>query len=720
MIHKSALIACGKSTASAFMMMLIVFSTVMAIPGSPAANAQETDPKVWSMALVTVQFDDLRHNGNLFDPEKATSSFKSFYDINSYGRLKWNVTISPSWNTLEKSSKDYNITCRLDGDNPNASTHEFIIDALRAASKDLDLAGFDYAMIVYPKYSSVDEQGCTLPSRSWKVDGVEYDFTLSIVRESASYSWLNDNLWVMEHQAGHFLGLPDLYTYDDGKTPPAWDIMGWPPGKHNSTMLGAWSKMKLGWIDEKNIKTIGYGEHETVTLDALGKTPSRTAVVKVPVTSDHYYLLETRLKIGADAYLPADISPGVVITEVKENLDVGKVTWVGSQNRVANHFAEEIKDIAFLEGDEFSNYLVGSIKIKSKTSDSYVVEIDRSTVYPQFLGGIYDHNGIQMVIPDGWKSKVVGWDIFLAKDIPYQGIARFRDSVMSIRIIDPGDGLEDYHTNPLFDKVECKPLSLTYLEVNQAKARETTIRCYPLDSSSDFRPHLAKTYVFSFEELVQGKPVERVLSLTYASDSPLFYATYLHAFEELVASLRLEAGTDIRELDNSATRIREQIQKVTLTNSTIDFPLLTNSRISNFKFDHDASRITFKAFVGDLNGITRIEYDSLLKAPYWIRVDGENASSFLKIEDRIAGKEFVQLFHHVGTNEIMITGIGTVLPVRPVQQDDSAVMEEEKPVETIPENERPVEVTFVRPLPENLSLHPPMSWSMSLAAMVLD
>jgi M6 family metalloprotease-like protein len=632
----------------------------------------------------------------------------------------WNVTISSSWHTLEKSSKDYNISCRIEGDSPNASTHQFIIDALRAASKDLDLARFDYVMIVYPKYSSLDEQGCNLPSRSWTVDGREYDFTLSIVRESASYSWLNDNLWVMEHQAGHFLGLPDLYIYDDGKTPPAWDIMGWPPGTHNSTMLGAWSKMKLGWIDEKNIKTIDYGEHETVTLDALGKTPSRISVIKVPVTSDHYYLLETRLRVGADANLPSDISPGVVITEVKENFDVGKVTWVGSQTRVANHFAEEVKDIAFLEGDDFSNYLVGSIKVRSKTSDSYVVEIDRSTVYPQFLSGKYDYNGIQMVIPDGWKSKVMRWDIFLAKDIPYEGIARFRDSVISIRITDISDGLEDYHTNPLFGEVECKPLSLTYLELNQAKARETSIRCYPLDSSSDFRPHLAKTYVFSFERLVQGKPVESVLSLTYASDSPLFYATYLPAFEELVASVRLEAGTDIRELDNNAIRIREQVQKVTLTNSTVDFPLLSNSRISNFKFDPDASRITFKAFAGDSNGITRIEYDSLLKAPYWIRVDGEKTSSFLKIEDRIAGKGFVQLSHHVGTNEIMITGIETVLPVRPVSQDDSAVTEEEKPVETIPENERPVEVKFIRPLPESLSLHPPMSRSLSLAAMVLE
>jgi M6 family metalloprotease-like protein len=713
----------NKPIASLIVMFMLAFSVISVTAVNPPASAQEATSEVRNMALVTVQFDDLRHNKDLFDPGTAVSSFKSFFNANSYGKLNWNVTISPSWHTLAKSFKDYNISCRFDSEGPNASTQQFIIDALRSASTGLDLTRFEYVMIVYPRYNSVEEQGCTLPGHSWKVDDREYNLTLSLVRESASYSWLNDNLWVMQHQAGHFLGLPDLYAYDDGKTPVAWDIMGWPPGAHNSTMLGAWSKIKLGWIDEKNIKTIDYGQHETVTLGALGKTSTGTVVVKVPITRDHYYLLESRARVGADAQLPADVLPGVIITEVNESLDVGKVQWLNSELRVANYFAKEVKDIAFIEGDVFLTQLIGSIRIKSKTLDSYVVEIDRSTVFPKILNGKYDYNGIKIVNPEGWKSQAIGWDVYLAKDIPHLGISRFKDSVMSIRITDPNEVLEEYRTNPLFEKVECKPFSLRFLEVNGAKGKELIVQCSPLDSGTDFKPHLAKTYSFSFEQQVQGvqgKVVERILSLTFASDSPLVYSTFLPAFEELVASLSLEHGTDIRVLDNSAARISELNQRVSVSNSTIDMRLLTNSNISGFQLDPDANRITFKASARDSSGITRIEYDSILKAPYLINVNGESDNSFLIIKDEISGMDFIQLSHQVGLNDISISGMDTVLPIVPSQQDNSVELVDNGPDEALPENERPVEIRFVRTLPDAHIHHPSMGWKWALPVMMVD
>jgi len=693
---------------------ILIISTLILglIPSNYAADAQEAPTTVQNMALVTTQFDGISHNKYLFDPEKAVSSFRAFYDLNSHGKMIWNVTISPTWYTLPKDFKYYDVTCRLDRGNYFASTYDFITDALRAASMDLDLTKFDYVMIVYPRYDSVLDHSCTLPSRSWIVDDKEYHFGISIVRESASYSWLNDNLWVMEREAGRFLGLPYIYGPDEGEIPAAWDVMGWAGGSHNATLLGGWSKTRLGWIDEKNVKTIGYGEHETVTLDALGNKPSGISVVKLPVTTDRYYMLEARLRVGADASLPADVNPGIVITYVDESLDVGKVKWISNPSPDAIHSPKEIKDIAFSEGAKFSNNYISSIKIMTKSQNSYVIEIDRSSLYPQIIEGKYDYDGIQFVMPEGWKSRAIGWDIFAAKDNPLITIAKLKGATMSMRIIDPKAGLDDYSSNPLFSNLECKLVSQTYLGINTATVKEVTLRCSAPADNTDFRAPVAKTYYFGYSQFQQGSKTfaDRLLSLTLAADSATLYESYLPEFERAVNTVQVRDSKDVRLIENETVGLHEQVQSVTISNSTLDIPLMTNSLISEFKFNPDEYTIAFKVSAKDSNGITRVPYDTFLGGPYWVRVDGETNTSFLILDDKISGQGSIQLSHHTGVNDILITGMPHVV-VGPAGQENH---------DEIPENEKPVEIKFLPSKPVNGIRLAPISWSWAEAAAILD
>jgi hypothetical protein len=75
--------------------------------------------------------------------------------------------------------------------------------------------------------------------------------------------------------------------------------------------LDAWSKARLGWVD---VETIG---HTTtgVRVPAVTREPR---VVRIPVSPGNeaeYYLLENRLREGADAHLPGE---GLLVWHVDE------------------------------------------------------------------------------------------------------------------------------------------------------------------------------------------------------------------------------------------------------------------------------------------------------------------------------------------------------------------------------------------------------------------
>ena len=123
---------------------------------------------------------------------------------------------------------------------------------------------------------------------------------------------------VLCHEFGHLLGLPELYAPGGAKHEGigVWGLMG------QGTWLGhgdqpphpeAWSKARLGWVDVETIDHTTLG----VTLPAVTRVPR---VVKIPATpgnTQEYYLLENRLREGADAKLPGE---GLLVWHVDERV----------------------------------------------------------------------------------------------------------------------------------------------------------------------------------------------------------------------------------------------------------------------------------------------------------------------------------------------------------------------------------------------------------------
>jgi M6 family metalloprotease-like protein len=124
---------------------------------------------------------------------------------------------------------------------------------------------------------------------------------------------------VLCHEFGHLLGLPELYAPGAATHEGigVWGLMG------QGTWLGhgdqpphpeAWSKARLGWVDVETI------DHTTtgVTLPAVTRAPRVVRIPAAPDTPQEYYLLENRLREGADAKLPGD---GLLVWHVDERVE---------------------------------------------------------------------------------------------------------------------------------------------------------------------------------------------------------------------------------------------------------------------------------------------------------------------------------------------------------------------------------------------------------------
>lgn len=209
-------------------------------------------------------------------------------------------------------------------------------DALDAADGDVDFSQYSHVMIVLG--ASVQQFTgvcyCAIPGMLGQL-GISKVITKSgqIISSVAVFSE-DCYLGNFAHDTIHMLGgfmmggrvLPCLYDQDLQATPGDfrgglqfsmihmgfWDPLSCHVYKPDlpPTGLSSWTKMRLNWIEPSKIVVVNLGQTTTVTLDPLDSADSSTLVIKIPLTSDTFYLVENRQKVGFDQYIP---SSGILI-----------------------------------------------------------------------------------------------------------------------------------------------------------------------------------------------------------------------------------------------------------------------------------------------------------------------------------------------------------------------------------------------------------------------
>jgi M6 family metalloprotease-like protein len=163
------------------------------------------------------------------------------------------------------------------------------------------------------------------------------------------YTMTNENrgLGTLAHEYGHDLGLPDLYDTSGGENSTGFwsamaqgsllsdeDELAVHPGD-----LGAWAKLRLGWLDHATFDASTAATASAVTLNPLSvdsATPGKEALlVKLPADAKgnaRYYVVENRQYVGEDRYLksgPFQLGRHSTSPRFKERLhyETGILIW---------------------------------------------------------------------------------------------------------------------------------------------------------------------------------------------------------------------------------------------------------------------------------------------------------------------------------------------------------------------------------------------------------
>ena len=370
-----------------------------AIQGTPETGAQST-------LVVLVQFPG---KSNTTSPTKISglmTGLNNYYAEDSYGTVSFASTLSPTvatWYTLPQNVAYYS------SGTPSAD-NQLITDSLeKAYDAGVNLHNYKFAMVVHAggdeamTHSSSDIHSFTIPGYVFSPAPLtSYQISTSVVSES-------DPVGVYCHEAGHLLGLPDLYDLTQQIDPANnfvgyWEIMAlgeWNPNNANPlqpspgtfpSQHSSWSKIKLGWISNSSLKVVYPGNLTTITVENLELPTSGVQAVKIPISVNNdgslsYYLVEMRAKLGTyDQYLPFPSDyPGaaLLIYKVNESIANGH----GSLRLIDAHPGGDFSDAGFgpcsspcVSNNTFAdpaNFL--KVIVTNTTSTSYTIVVDRTS-----------------------------------------------------------------------------------------------------------------------------------------------------------------------------------------------------------------------------------------------------------------------------------------------------------------------------------------------------
>jgi M6 family metalloprotease-like protein len=356
-------------------------------PISPSEIEAEKTPVLGTLtiAIIAVYFKDVQPKRTIEDLNSQMERMNEYYKEVSYGKvsLSWSIF---GWVKLSRSLESYGRDVGgIDDTNGDTGIDSYLLvfDAIALVDKDVDFSQYSYLMVLHAGYG---QESSGNSSDIWSVAYIRGIAAKTAERTYSQFAIIPEleargavSLGVWCHEFGHLLGLPDLYGRDEKTNPNVglWDLMargswgGDPPGSSPSHLC-AWSKIKLGWIDENAIQIVEQGSKAE---SLLGSENASTMAIKIP-TSKTYYLLEFRDGKGFDAFLPS----GILILFVDERRDPAFV-------KVIPQHGDRTLSTATLSPGElfFDKDNIVQVAPVSRKGDSIDLIVDRESLKPDIM-----------------------------------------------------------------------------------------------------------------------------------------------------------------------------------------------------------------------------------------------------------------------------------------------------------------------------------------------
>ncbi|MEM2422612.1 MAG: hypothetical protein QXZ34_05450 [Candidatus Bathyarchaeia archaeon] len=359
---------------------LIASNSIMIVKAvestSPSSINTHVTSGPQSIIVILVKFRNLE-NVKTRDEIKDLifNKLNEYFKEVSYGNVTLIGDVTPVWYTL-KSVEYYGLG--------NEKLESLVIDAVKAADKDVDFRNYQYIVIVHAG-DNQDKSGNPNDITSFSSKGNRYPIVTMEGRLGFGVLCLSefDPLGPYAHYLMRTFGLPRLYNIEKTSSGgydnyvAEWDLMAhglWANNGSTPVHPSVWSKLQLGWMPQNKIIEVNDGFEKIVRLTPH-ETLSQSSIyaIKIPLTNKTYYLIEARAKTGFDNYLPDE---GVLIFYVDESKADGK----GILKVVDAHpETETLNDAVFKPGDIFQDSKFKlTIEVLSSLNSTYLIRVDRT------------------------------------------------------------------------------------------------------------------------------------------------------------------------------------------------------------------------------------------------------------------------------------------------------------------------------------------------------
>ncbi len=247
---------------------------------------------------------------------------RAWFKTASFGRLTLDLQTVDRWTRMAKPAAAYGLQHCCE----HATVQAFFKELVSTLDPSVDFSKIDSIYVIAPETTGVEIN--ILLWRSWPGEGIVADGKELLwgVVGNGNFAANKAGLLVyfaMTHEAGHFMGLADLYGRDCGTCQDTHDWVGaWT--MMDEARLGvdylAWDKWLLGWLDPAQIRGLtksGDSFQGKLTADEVAGGMHMIVVPTGPYTAT---VVEVRKKLGNDFNLCAE---GVLVYTIDANVPNG-------------------------------------------------------------------------------------------------------------------------------------------------------------------------------------------------------------------------------------------------------------------------------------------------------------------------------------------------------------------------------------------------------------